>query len=229
MRGDRLGKVVDGGAEETRALIYLQACLPNVHGFYKFGGWAASAAYISDLVSFIFQNHSQVVVECGSGLSTLYAAAALKVTGGNLLVLEHDQRFLAQTKRMLERNSLLDHVTIELAPLKEQKILGQNCVWYSLDHAILEKSADLIVIDGPPQALSELSRYGAASIIERSAPHCGILVDDLDTDEMNSVLAAWRSVGLKFRSYHPTPSLTSYAIYLFDGLTGAGRNEDGGI
>src|SRR4051794_33189134 len=67
-------------------------------------GWAAAADFCELLVREVATRRPEVVVELGSGVSTLAVAEALTASGhGGLLSVEHDPDFAAATRRRLER------------------------------------------------------------------------------------------------------------------------------
>jgi hypothetical protein len=81
------------------------------------GTWAIEADF-GGLVYQQMQDRPQVVVECGSGVTTLLIAACLRAQGsGRLYSLEHDARFATITQQRLAAAGLSDWVELIVAPL----------------------------------------------------------------------------------------------------------------
>src|SRR3546814_9693589 len=75
-----------------------------------------------------------VVVECGSGLSTVVIARCLQLNGGGqVFSLEHMEKFAAQTRKELSRRGLSDWARVIDAPLERLESLGREVRWYRAD------------------------------------------------------------------------------------------------
>jgi predicted O-methyltransferase YrrM len=91
------------------------------------------------------------VLELGSGRSTVELASVLtEAEARPLLSLEHDRRYLDQTRRVLEERGLAPRVELRhapIAPAREGWFLGS---WYETAVIADAGSFDFVLIDGPP-------------------------------------------------------------------------------
>ncbi|MDX1430256.1 MAG: class I SAM-dependent methyltransferase, partial [Rhodothermales bacterium] len=81
-------------------------------------GWAAEPGLVGTLQSIVQLRRPSLVVELGSGASTIVVAHALKRLGDGLIIsLDHDETFAARTKREVERRGLGEVARVRHAPL----------------------------------------------------------------------------------------------------------------
>lgn len=169
--------------------------------------WAASPDFLQLIVEILQEHKPQVVVELGSGVSTLYTAYLLEQNGqGKLYSIEHLADFATETRQRLHRHQLSQWVEVIHAPLVVQSIGTEQKQWYQPDFIAELPLIDLLVVDGPPWKLQRESRYPALPLLyERLAPQARILVDDyLRADEKRMVrrwLEAYPAFKLKEYPY----------------------------
>lgn len=144
-----------------------------------------------------------VVVECGSGFSTMTLARLLQEREGTLLSLEHHPSWATRVSRNLEAAGLSKTARVKLAPL-EPNVLGRGGLpWYA-DEALLSvpDRIDVLLVDGPPAFEPEiaLARYPALpALIERLAPGGVVILDDIDRGGEQQILRDWeREFDLRF-------------------------------
>jgi len=121
-----------------------------------------------------------VVVECGSGVSTLVIAAALEGNGaGKVYSLEHDSEFSEETRSLLRERNLSGRVELLAAPLTPQTLGGTEVRWYDARCLPdLSGPIDLLVVDGPPPH-HPLARWPALeAFYPQLAPSACVLLDD---------------------------------------------------
>ena len=76
-------------------------------------GWAASPNFLRVMMEQIQERRPQVILELGSGVSTVVAAYTLERLGtGRLYSLDHDQEFLQITASMIREHALEERVTV---------------------------------------------------------------------------------------------------------------------
>jgi protein-L-isoaspartate O-methyltransferase len=156
-------------------------------------GWAASPDYQRSLYSLVREHRPQLVVECGSGSSSLVIARALQLNGtGRLVSLEHLAEH-AETARGLLRDAGLDDVaTVVHAPLVEHRIGDDTFSWYDVTAAGVLDAVGLVAVDGPPRAVGPMARYPALPLLAPSmAPGARLLLDDADRPEELETLERW--------------------------------------
>lgn len=160
------------------------------------GGWALTADAGVVLVREIALRRPRTVVELGSGVSTLLIGRMLKEAGqGMLYSLDHDAAWAERTRAHVRANGLEDHVVVLDAPLARQRFDGEDYEWYQLPAEVRGlQGIDLLVIDGPPQALSPngTPRYPALPAFgERMSPDGLIYVDDAKRPQEQRMIDAW--------------------------------------
>ena len=166
-------------------------------------GWAASPDLLMVLVDLVITERPSLVVECGSGASTLWIALAMRrfEIDGRIVSLEHDPVFGARTRDLLARHKVLDLVEIRDAPLESFSIDGENYSWYATRAWEDLKGIDLLFVDGPPAATGHQARYPGLPLLSESlSPVATIVLDDLIVPDMQEVLRLWLDAYPDFRS-----------------------------
>ena len=157
-------------------------------------GWAASPDVLNLLVDELITGRPNVVVECGSGVSTLWLALAAEQydVDCRIVSLDHDAEFLAATHETLRRNGVAHRVDLRLAPLVPTRLSGHGTHWY--DELALADVVDigLVFIDGPPDRTGPLSRFPAVPLLyPRLAQDAVIVLDDAARPDEASAVARW--------------------------------------
>lgn len=151
-----------------------------------FGGWAASADFLIILAEHILMTKPAVVVEFGSGVSTLVALRCLQLNGtGKLRSFDHDPTFAKVTDGRAERLGFKHHV--ELADLRA--VEGYQGKWYQTE---ISDPIDLMVVDGPPAAVHPCTRGGAGLLFRNIAPGGAILLDDASRAGELAIVQHWK-------------------------------------
>lgn len=153
-------------------------------------GWAGSPDFLLALAEDVRARRPRTVVECSSGVSTLVIARMLQRVGqGHVYSLEHDPEYAARTRALVERHGLSAWSTVVDAPLSGA---GAPTPWYSLDRLPDAGPIDLLVVDGPPEAVGPLARAPALDRLgPRLAARCAIVVDDADRPDETEMLRRW--------------------------------------
>lgn len=138
------------------------------------------------------------ILECGSGLTTIIAAAR----GGEVWCLEQHAEWAEKVSKVLRRNNLTANILV--APLKQY----DGYVWYDLTGATIPSAFDLVICDGP-YVSAELGadyhkawRYGVLPQLKNRGVHVKeMLIDDLDEPRAVPVLDRWvREFGLTYEA-----------------------------
>jgi len=164
---------------------------------------AASPDFLYLLASEIFRLQPALIVELGSGTSTLIAAYCLKkIARGRIVSLDHLDKYAGITQQTITSHGLDNHAEVLHAPLKQYEIDGASYRWY--DDAVLKQfdSIDLLIVDGPPQDVSKWARYPAIPLLD-SKLHTGsvVLLDDGGRPDETAIVAAWaQKYGLDCRN-----------------------------
>jgi len=155
--------------------------------------WAASPDFLLQLVRHVLDANPKVMVECGSGTSTLVMARCAQVNGsGHVYSLEHQPQYAQTTRRHLARHGLSNWATVLDAPLRPHPIGGENWQWYPEEVLPREVAIDMLVIDGPPRKTGPLARYPAGPVL---FPHLSskgtVFLDDAKRDGESATLKRW--------------------------------------
>ncbi|RNL82139.1 class I SAM-dependent methyltransferase [Halostreptopolyspora alba] len=164
-------------------------------------GWAASPDVLRLVVRAIRERPRTLVVECGSGASSVWLGYALRRAGGGRLVaLEHDERYADLTRRMVAEHELGDIVEIRHAPLREwvpeepdaPNPSGQP--WYDPRAVADLVDIDLLFVDGPPYFTAAEARYPAGPVLlPRCRDSAVVVLDDTSRADERAVSDRWLS------------------------------------
>ncbi|MEV2275215.1 class I SAM-dependent methyltransferase [Nocardiopsis sp. NPDC049922] len=165
-------------------------------------GWAASPDVLRVLVRQIDLLRPDLVVEFGSGASSVWLGYALRRAGGGRLVaVEHDARYAELSRELVAAHGLDDMIEIRHAPLTEvesvEVVAGDETVrtadrWYDASVLADLDGIGLVFVDGPPQATGRHARYPAVPAV---LPHCTedavIVLDDADRPDERAIGDRW--------------------------------------
>jgi predicted O-methyltransferase YrrM len=156
------------------------------------GGWVAGADFLLLLARQVLAQKPDLVVEFGSGVSSVIIARCLQLNGGGrLLSFDHDAGFAELTRRRLACADVPGGV--RAAPLRPGHA-GYGGSWY--DHGDLPDGIDLLVIDGPPawrEEQAESRGSAAPAAFAKLAPGGIVLLDDAARPGERRVAARWRT------------------------------------
>ena len=187
----RLGSADDEAQME--AYVLLMHLLPPRMPLPRTRGWAASPDLLLTVVDVVLQQRPSLIVDVGSGLSTVWEGLALESLGaGRVVAVDHDKDFGAATQALLERQGLGDRAEVRYAPLTPQRTGDRDVVWY--DAAALDGLHDIgvVVVDGPPGTTGPLARFPALPLLwDRLAPDAVIILDDANREDERAVVDLW--------------------------------------
>lgn len=158
-------------------------------------GWAASPDLLQLIVTEIKTREPEVIVELGSGVSSVYSGYILEQQGkGKLYAVDHEAPFLAQTAQRITTHALDAYVQPTLAPLAPLDVQGKTWQWYDTTPLKEIPFVDMIVVDGPPRRLQALSRYPALPVFyDRLRSGGCIIVDDYRRADDKATVKRWMS------------------------------------
>jgi predicted O-methyltransferase YrrM len=138
--------------------------------------WAASPDLLLTLAQLVRKHNPKLVVELGSGVSTLVVA---KAGAKKVISIDHSGEFADKTREVLKEHKVRG-VEIRVAQLKAH-ISGVD--WY--DTAVIKdlKRIDLLIVDGPPGSKNPEARMPArAEFIAKLSPKAIIVIDDVNRE-----------------------------------------------
>ncbi len=168
-------------------LVQVDGMLPPMRG------WAASPDVVGVLLEELRATNPKLIVECGSGVSTLFLALAAKQHSPEtrIVALDHDPEYANKTRALLERHGVAEFADVRDAPLTEGV---EGHTWY--DPTAIEnlKDIDLLFVDGPPKTTGPLARMPAVPVLwDRLAPKGIIVLDDMIRDDEQTIAASWQA------------------------------------
>jgi predicted O-methyltransferase YrrM len=179
---------------QLEALQNLSAVLPAYDVLPATRGWAASPDLLVVLVDLVITERPSLVVECGSGASTLWLALAMRRFGidGRIIALDHDPVFGGKTRDLLARHDVGDLAEVRDAPLESFSLDGETYSWYARRAWEDLAGIDLLFVDGPPATMGHQARYPALPLLSGSlSPAATAVLDDLVVPDMQKVLRLW--------------------------------------
>jgi predicted O-methyltransferase YrrM len=195
----QLRRLIVEGQRQHHALVQIRPLLGELS--LDFGGWAADPIMAHNIVRLLADARPSVVLECGSGSSTVMIARCLRALGrGRVISLEHDPEYASRTAESLRLHGLEDLATLVTAPLAALEVNGQMFRWYGPKYEpILQEKIDVLLVDGPPGNTGPRARYPAVPLLRpHLAPECWVMLDDADRPDERQIAHTWsRELGAK--------------------------------
>ena len=170
------------------------------------GGWAIDPVFAELVTEAIVRERPHVIVECGSGSSTVLIAKCLRALGGGrVLSLEHDLHYAEATRALLQLHGVSEWAEVVHAPLVPHAVADETLTWYDVDPAQFTRGGiDLLLVDGPPAVEQQMSRYPAVPLLHRYlSKNCLIVMDDGDREGERRIAELWASELSATREYVP--------------------------
>ena len=193
--GDTVDRELSRTFRQVEALHNLYAMIDIEHALPASRGWPASPDLLLLLVDLVDRHRPTLVVECGSGLSTLCFALAMRRQGidGKVIALEHLEPYAEQSRELLRRHGVSDIAEVRFAPLEPVVIGDLEVDWYARPAWDQLDDVGLLFVDGPPGGLSSHSRYPSVPyFVDRLAPGAHVVLDDYRRDQERDIVARWQ-------------------------------------
>jgi predicted O-methyltransferase YrrM len=191
--GRRLA-ALDERVAETQGLVQLTPLEPPYPMPFG-GGWALTADAAALLAREVALLRPKVVVELGSGVSTVLLGRLFKQWGeGKVYSLDHDAAWAERTRQHLRASHIEQHAEVLDAPLARQRFGDRDYLWYSVPEAVRSLSIDLLIVDGPPAALEPngMPRYPALpAFLAQLSPQAVVYVDDARRPQEQAMVERW--------------------------------------
>ncbi|WP_017578471.1 class I SAM-dependent methyltransferase [Nocardiopsis kunsanensis] len=182
---------------ELREHLDVPAFMPSLRG------WAASPDLMRLVVRHIDRLQPGLVVECGSGASSIWMGYALRRQGrGRVVAIEHEVHYAEQTRAMVAEHGLDDVVEVRLAPLVEidpSSLTGSDGEefttadrWYDTSALSDLDGIGLLLVDGPPESTGRQARYQALPTFwPNLADDAVIVLDDTNRKDERALGERW--------------------------------------
>jgi glycosyltransferase involved in cell wall biosynthesis len=159
--------------------------------------WAMSPDVLLKLHEYIIFSKPKVIVEFGSGVSTIVICDALhQNNSGRLISVEHIEQYAQRTMQFIKRENLQNFVDWRLSELEiykdEHLCIDEPAQWYCKEALKDIKSIDLLIVDGPPAATCKYARYPALPVFyENLNKQAQIWMDDAAREDENVICKTW--------------------------------------
>lgn len=203
-RADKLShdlvKVQNRLYAQLESLSWLQRRLGIKWEMPPLRGMAASPDVLLRLHSHISGTCPRLVVEFGSGASTLVIADALRQNGvGRLISIENSAYYGAQTLGTLRAEQLVEWVDLRIGELEAWKGSHMNpddkekpSRWYPISLLRGIEDVDLLWVDGPLGATCPYSRYPAVpALASKLSRQAEVWLDDTIRQEETDICERW--------------------------------------
>lgn len=189
----RLDKKLDNTYQQIEALFSLFSTLKFRHPLPTMGGWAITPDFAKAVTALIKEHKPKLVLELGSGVSTLVSAYSLQDGGqGRVVSFEHEKQFAAISSASLLKHGMQDSATVIYAPLKEIVQAGKTWLWYDIAQLGTLEHIDMVIVDGPPATTQKLARYPALPVLyPLLSDDAVILVDDAFREDEQQMVKLW--------------------------------------
>lgn len=161
------------------------------------GDWAIeekAALLISHKVASL---RPSIIVELGSGVSTIIMAKTVEKLGLNTKIysIDSDEIFLRETQNRVKAEKLSNYRSINFvyAPLKKYVVSGKSYRWYDIKKEALDfDKIDILFVDGPPGSVNKNARYPAVPLLnDYLGPGTVIILDDSKRKEEKEIADSW--------------------------------------
>jgi len=161
---------------QTQALIQLTQLLDFKSPIPPTRSWAASPDLLLTITEIVRKYRPGLVVELGSGVSTLVAA---KAGARKVVSIDNSDEFGGKTISLLKDHKVRG-VDVRIAPLQPY---ANGFIWYDTSMIKDLKKIDLLIIDGPPGSKNPEARYPAlAEFKDKLSAKAVIIIDDVHRD-----------------------------------------------
>lgn len=161
--------------------------------------WAMSPDVLLKLHEYITNAKPKIVLEFGSGVSTIVICDALRQNNsGRLISIEHLEKFMKETMEVIKNENLSSFLDLRLAPLKiwtgEHLCNEKPVFWY--DEKVIDtsnlKEIDLLIVDSLPESTNPYARYPALPIIYKNLSNkAQVWLDDANRKDEADIAHAW--------------------------------------
>ena len=155
---------------QLNSLLQFESVVPPTRS------WAASPDLLLVISETIKSIKPSLVVELGSGVSTLVAA---KSGAKKIVSIDNSEIFGEKTRQLLKAHNV-QGVEIRIAQLVPDK---DGLDWYDLSVLTDLEKIDLLIIDGPPGSKNPDARYPALrEFKDKLSINATIIIDDVKRD-----------------------------------------------
>lgn len=161
---------------QTEAFIQLANLLDFKAAVPATRSWAASPDLLLTIAEMVKKTKPGLVVELGSGVSTLVAA---KAGAKKIISIDNSSEFGGKTVALLKEHKVRG-VDVRIAPLRPY---ANGSEWYDLESIKDLKKIDLLIVDGPPGSKNPEARYPALQQFkDKLSSSAIVIIDDVNRE-----------------------------------------------
>lgn len=176
--------------ERVAAAVQIQGALNGLPVVRPMPGWALSSDAIVQILCDLQERPNPVLVEFGSGQSTVIFAAWFRARGcGRFVSFEHDPAHADAIGRQLEAAKLAAQVELTVIPLADRAAVDglPASKSYALPDAF--PGVDVALVDGPSYFFGESTRYHPLTwALDRLNPGGTVYLDDTIRSQERRIL-----------------------------------------
>ena len=185
--------------------VLINSYLNPTKPIFQWGGSIISSDMGLILIDVMLTKKPKLVLECGSGISTIVTAYVLDRLGdGKVISLDHDSKFATVTRQHIEKHGLEHVAEVVYAPLTKLQLDQRDYIWYSVERLnTLQEDIDVLFVDGPPRHKEDLTRYPALPLLYSKLKKGGVVImDDANRLMESKIIAKWRELYSFSDVYH---------------------------
>jgi len=183
------------------------ALLPHFDEYIPWTEASMRPSAISAILNEILFNNRRAILECGSGISTMYIAKAMSSVNGMICSIDHSKEWLQVVDNRLKHSGIpRENYLLIHAPLTNCRIALDGSKWYdiiSLDK-IKDREFDMLVIDGPGASAKgdSFARFPAFPYFKSyMKDDFVVIIDDISRNGEKFIAGKWsKDYGLSFES-----------------------------
>jgi len=161
---------------QTEAFIQLSNLMQFKSAIPPTRSWAASPDLLLLISETVKKNKPALVVELGSGVSTLVCA---KSGARKVISIDNSEQYGGKTRDLLKEHKVRG-VEIRIAPLRPY---ANGSEWYEVSALKELKKIDLLIVDGPPGSKNPEARYPALKEFkDKLSAKAIVIIDDVNRD-----------------------------------------------
>ena len=161
---------------QTEAFIQLSNLMQFKSAIPPTRSWAASPDLLLLISETVKKNRPSLVVELGSGVSTLVCA---KSGARKVISIDNSEEYGAKTRDLLKEHKVRG-AEIRIAPLRPY---ANGSEWYDVAAIKDLKKIDLLIVDGPPGSKNPEARYPALKEFkDKLSAKAIVIIDDVKRD-----------------------------------------------
>ncbi len=193
--------------EQLQAVVGLYSTLQPKLPLFQLRRYALGPDSASLYAYYIGLRRPGVVVELGSGASTVISGTQLKKNKkGKVISIDDDEHWVKDTQQMLKAQGLDKVAEVRYAPLKTINFQGETKQYYDLSVLDDIKEIDVLLVDGPIDRWDTKNRLPGMYLLEdRLTENAVVFADDTFRPNWKAAAKLWADK-FGFKVWEPYPN-----------------------